>query len=101
LTARLQKEDDVMGAFVLAWPNKPAPSKDKAACALQQQYKYLHMKDGVLYREVEDPKQGHLSQIVLPSTLRPDILSSLHDQMGHQGLDRTTSLVRQRVYWPR
>jgi hypothetical protein len=88
--ARLQKKDDVIGAFVLAWPNKRAQSKDKAACALQQQYKHLHMKDGMLYREVEDPRQGHLGQIVLPSTLRPDILSSLHDQMGHQGQTRTS-----------
>lgn len=98
--AHLQKEDDVIGAFMGAWPSKPAPSKDKAAGALQQQFKHLRMKDGVLYREVDDPKLGHLSQIVVPSTLRPEILTSLHDQMGHQGLDRTTSLIRQRVYWP-
>ena len=32
--------------------------------------------------------------------MRPDVLAALHDNMGHQGLQRTTTLLRQRAYWP-
>lgn len=28
-------------------------------------------------------------------------MSSLHDQMGHMGMERTLDLVRSRFYWPR
>ena len=28
-------------------------------------------------------------------------MESLHDQMGHQGIERTQNLVRKRCYWPR
>ena len=31
---------------------------------------------------------------------REDVLSSLHDQMGHLGWDRTMELVKSRFYWP-
>ena len=58
------------------------------------------VKDGVLYRRLQDPQRGTVEQLVLPSTLKPDVLASLHDNMGHQGLDRTTELLRARVYWP-
>jgi len=37
---------------------------------------------------------------VLPCVLRPTVLGELHDNMGHQGVDRTAELLRQRVYWP-
>ena len=38
--------------------------------------------------------------MVLPAHFRDKVLEHLHDDMGHQGPDRTLSLVRQRFYWP-
>lgn len=32
---------------------------------------------------------------------RAMVLESLHDQMGHMGVDRTLNLVRSRFYWPK
>ena len=29
------------------------------------------------------------------------VLTALHDAMGHQGVERTTRLMKSRVYWPR
>lgn len=42
-----------------------------------------------------------LFQMVLPKELRPLVLKSLHDDMGHLGIDRTLDLVRSRFFWPR
>ena len=39
-------------------------------------------------------------QLILPSPLIPDILQSFHNDVGHQGKDRTLSLLRDRFYWP-
>ena len=39
-------------------------------------------------------------QLVLPSYYRAKLLKHSHNDQGHQGRDRTLSLVRQRFYWP-
>ena len=68
---------------------------------LAQQWSRLHAIDGVLYRKVHLPPQGELvSQLLLPRALQAEVLTNLHDKHGHQGIERTTDLVRQRCYWP-
>ncbi len=49
---------------------------------------------GILHR-----KTFQCMQLVLPAQL-PIVLRELHDQMGPRGLDRTTSLIRDRFFWP-
>ena len=40
------------------------------------------------------------SQLVVPTSFRTTVLKHLHDDSGHQGRDRTLSLVRSRFFWP-
>lgn len=40
-------------------------------------------------------------QLVLPRVLRSSVLTSLHDEMGHLGIERTLDLARSRFYWPK
>ncbi|KAL8615846.1 hypothetical protein ACOMHN_048554 [Nucella lapillus] len=98
--ACLQAEDPVLGPVLRHWPSKPPGKREGLEKALSRQHSKLVVKDGTLYRKIQDSTWGDTEQLVLPSTLCPDVLFELHDQMGHQGLDRTISLVRQRVYWP-
>ena len=39
-------------------------------------------------------------QLVLPQRYHCKVLMALHNHMGHQGIDRTLDLLRERVYWP-
>ena len=39
--------------------------------------------------------------IVLPSELQEAIYGVYQDDLRHQGRDRTTSLIKQRFFWPR
>ena len=94
-----QLSDVIIGPVLASWPAKPKP-QSRPQRDLLQQHPRLFLKDGVLYRRLQDPQRGTVEQLVLPSTLKPDVLASLHDNMGHQGLDRTTELLRARVYWP-
>lgn len=51
--------------------------------------------NGVLWR-----KTAHRKQLVLPEKHKSTALKELHNQMGHQGTDRTVSLIRDRFFWP-
>ena len=41
-----------------------------------------------------------VTQLLLPSTMKDEVLQELHERMGHQGIDRVDKLVRSRFYWP-
>ena len=56
---------------------------------------------GLMYRIVQDPKLGELTQLLLPATLREKVITSLHDDTGHQGLERSLQMIRERCYWPK
>ena len=99
--ACLQMEDTAISSILHTWPDPPTSRNIlPEAKKLAKQLPRLELIDGILYRRVNDPHLGPLQQLVLPASLRPDVLSSLHDDMGHQGIHRTTSLLQQRVYWP-
>ncbi|KAK3085220.1 hypothetical protein FSP39_000156 [Pinctada imbricata] len=66
---------------------------------LLQNYDRLRVIDNILFREIIIDDQPKLQQI-LPSSLIPRVLNYLHDRFGHQGRDRTTSLVKDRFFWP-
>ena len=57
------------------------------------------LKDGVLYK-AEDINGEEFSRLVLPESLRDLVFKSYHDDLGHQGRDRTASLIKQRFFWP-
>lgn len=56
--------------------------------------------DGILYRTRMEEGHPH-HQLVLPEELRDVVLTSLHNDMGHMGRERTVDLVRARFYWPK
>ena len=55
--------------------------------------------DGVLYRTVISNGKA-VKQLLLPDSLRKQVLTSMHDEMGHQGSEKTLQLARTRCYWP-
>ena len=57
------------------------------------------LASSVLFRNtVLDVQQTR--QLVLPKHFKDIVLKHLHVNFGHQGRDRTLSLVRARFYWP-
>ena len=59
----------------------------------------LYLSQGVLYRKATFNEQ-EFQQLVIPLGLRDVVFGALHDDLGHQGRDRTTSLIKQRFFWP-
>ena len=66
---------------------------------LMYQFHRLILKDGVLHcLYIHNDVEYH--QLVLPQRYHKKILQSLHNDLGHQGIDQTLDLLRERVYWP-
>ena len=64
-----------------------------------KEWKKLRIEDGVLLRV--SVQQGQtVKQLVVPQSLRVDMFKAYHDDLGHQGRDRTLSLMKRRLYWP-
>ncbi|CAI5657771.1 unnamed protein product [Oreochromis niloticus] len=103
----LQEADPLLKGFLVYWRRQSPPSSEersqvpKPVMALVRQWDRLVEKDGILYRRILRPGGGEEAiQLVLPEALKPETLRQLHQDHGHQGIERTTELVRQRCYWP-
>ena len=63
---------------------------------IEQLLLYEGTKIGNRYNQVP-----HLTQDTNGKpAFREDIFEALHDDLGHQGRDRTMSLIKQRFFWP-
>jgi hypothetical protein len=71
--------------------------------SLWAQWNALAVEEGVLFRRVEtvNGEDSH-DQLVVPQSIREEILQFLHNHpsAGHLGHRRTLKRVRQRFYWP-
>lgn len=72
----------------------------KGTIKLLGQRERIQEHQGVLYRISQDPCGGEKRQLLLPASLNEQVKKQLHDQMGHQEIERTTSLISSRCYWP-
>ena len=81
------------------WPNDR--EADSELMLLKRERERLVMKDGLLHRTSQKPSGEKVTQLVLPAEFRGVVLCSLHDDMGHLGVERTTDLLRKRFYWPK
>ncbi|KAL1007184.1 hypothetical protein UPYG_G00083180 [Umbra pygmaea] len=100
-----QDKDPTLKIFRRFWDQERAPSGrerrglPKPVLSLLKHWNYTQKKDGLLYRVVSDPKHGECDQLLLPACLREQVLKSVHDSMGHQGIERTLNLLRSRCFW--
>ncbi|KAJ8010194.1 hypothetical protein DPEC_G00072460 [Dallia pectoralis] len=100
---RAQREDKDTGLVIHHLQSGAKPSSKQwksagpAAKGLMREWEKLILdEDGILQR-----RSAQRTQLVLPTEFRKIALEELHDKMGHQGVDRTTSLIRDRFFWPR
>ena len=103
----LQKQDPVIGPVLKYWREGRTPGREEREQLSQESKELLRQwgrlveRDSVLYRKIYPPGDGkELLQILLPQCLQEKVFQSVHDGHGHQGVDRTLQLTRDRGYWP-
>ena len=100
-----QKEDPHVNrvSYLVSQREKPSgktlQKESEEVKSLLKAWKELRVEGDVLYRETSVNGE-QVRQLVLPSKYRQIALRGLHDDMFHQGRDRTYWLVQQRFYWP-
>ena len=103
---QMQQSDPTMSSFRKLWrvgkkPNaKEREDLTTGTRVLLHQWKWLKLKDEVFYRTNIDPQEQEVQQLVLPEILKERVIRSLHNDMGHQGLETTILLARSQCYWP-
>ena len=104
---RLQDSDPALQRLRQIWDSGQPPTDSDRRGADPGLADYLHQwdrleeREGVLYRTIFLPPSRTLTfQLLTPTLLRPEVLQQLHDHHGHQGMERTTTLVQERCYWP-
>uniref|UniRef100_A0A3B1JKH5 Gypsy retrotransposon integrase-like protein 1 n=1 Tax=Astyanax mexicanus TaxID=7994 RepID=A0A3B1JKH5_ASTMX len=100
-----QMSDPTLKQFREFWERGRKPNHrersvlSKPVLQLLKQWHYIQQRNGLLYRVIDDPRHGQCWQLLLPACLKNLVLESVHDHMGHQGIERTFSLLRQRCFW--
>ncbi|RXN18922.1 Transposon Ty3-I Gag-Pol poly [Labeo rohita] len=64
-----------------------------------KQWSFIRERNGLLYRVVDHSSEESCWQLLLPVCLKERVLQSVHDDMGHQGIERTVGLLKQRCFW--
>lgn len=106
--AAMQKQDEALGVVWGLWNRRWDPGQghadvDSSNAEVKgwvREWSRLIECKGVLYRSVEDPGLGQVTQLLVPKRLRRVILEASHDQWGHQGVGRTLNFIRRRCFWP-
>ena len=114
LTVNLQDLQDAQGADavlskVQSWIQRgERPPFDEISMEGRElkfywgQFKSLTIKDGILVRELERELFGPKFQILVPHTMRDEVLRECHESRtaGHLGRNKTTCNVKRRFLWP-
>lgn len=101
---QFQSTDPTLKSFQHFWDQKTKPTYQqrkglsKLVISLLRQWPRVREVDGLLYRVIDDGHVGECKQLILPAYLKEVVLQSVHDQMGHQGIERTQNLLRQRSF---
>lgn len=103
----LQTADPDINAVLHFWMQRQRPKAierqqlSATSLALLRQWDRLVEEDGLLYRRTYRSDGGEeILQLMVPAVLRPEVMTHLHQNHGHQGVERTLELVRQRCFWP-
>ena len=102
---QMQSDDPFTSRIIhyLQKPEKPEykdynkEHKDVKTCL--KHWKQLQIINSTLYRVISEHGTSK-RLLVIPSALKRIILQNMHTMSGHQGIERTSALVRLRYYWP-
>lgn len=103
--AALQEHDPVLSRVRYWMDRDDKPSvyelkqEHKSVRKLLNQRDRLFFENSVIFRKIQD-ETGEQNQLLLPEVLKQKVLQSVHNHAGHQGIEKTYSLLKKRCFWP-
>lgn len=77
------------------WPDNPE------LLPMKREMGKLVMTHGLLHRVCTSHTGEKTHQLVLPAKFKAVVLKSIHDDLGHLGIERVTDMIRIRFLWPK
>lgn len=103
---QLQQQDESMARLIHYRQLGRRPNHAERQTETKDVLRYVKEWDrisedrGVLFRSVVDENNNRINQVLLPTVLRDEILTQMHEHSAHQGQQRTEANIRARAYWP-
>ena len=103
--ATAQREDVHMAPILKHVQQGSVPSRNERSTfspetkSLNRQLTRLYMGGSILMKQLRK-EDGEVLVPVLPTCRRSEAIFMAHDLNGHQGAERTLSILRKRCYWP-
>ena len=96
-----QNVNEILGVWMTAMRKRECPILKRTPNPaghgiMKKNWQKFCFYRGLLHRKVE----GEKPQLVLPTKYIPTVCKALHDDMGHQGYEKTLGLIRSRFFWP-
>ena len=96
-----QRQDPDTGQFIQILEGKEIKSEDltnDVNIMKRKKSRYV-IRNGLLYKKcVTNNRETGYLQFILPKLFRKQALEACHDEVGHLGVERTTSLLNDRFY---
>ena len=100
----LQREDKKCLAIMTFLTSGVVPPEAKMAAFVRQHARHCTIEDGTLFRVIrlhpDGENENELNLLWIPESCQQAYLHAFHDQMGHQGRERTWQALRRQVFWP-
>ena len=101
---QLQREDPKCKAIMTFLASGAMPTDARLAACVRQHARHCVITDGTLFRVVrlhpDEENERELQLLWIPESCQEAFLHAFHDQMGHQGRERTWQALRRQVFWP-
>lgn len=102
-----QLQDDLVGPFLRSKERNdqpPSASGGPRWRKMVQLYDQLCVKNGVLYRQVNNGSEHSSSifQLVVPELQKEEVMYGIHEGIGggHLGVEKSVAKLKERFYWP-
>ena len=103
---QLQNSDETLSivAKFIAENKKPERQilqkqpKDVKKLLRDGKFDSLCLINGVIYRSIDDPEIGECKQLLVPDSLKSNVLDIMHNKSGHQATERTYALMKKQCY---
>ena len=60
----------------------------------------IEERNGILFRRVKLSNGKESKLLVIPTSMQQEVMKAAHNDLGHQGQERTEQVIRERCWWP-